>query len=67
MLFLLFKVDRLIRTIKSKIWRYFDHSGKQNWHEVLDDIMENYNNSKHRSHGYVPAKIKKAQNHMIKS
>lgn len=63
--FFYFQVERLIRTIKAKLWRYFDYSGKENWISVLDQIMQNYNLSRHRSHGFIPAKIRKKDHDQI--
>ncbi len=51
--------------MKQKLWRYFEYTGKENWVDVLQKIVYNYNNSKHRSHGFVPAKIKRTDHDLI--
>lgn len=40
-------VERFNRTIKSKMWKYFTHKGTRKWIDVLDDIVESYNNTIH--------------------
>ena len=42
-------VERLNRTIKSKMWKYFHHKKNHKWLEVLPKLMESYNDSKHSS------------------
>lgn len=58
-------MERVIKTLKQKLWRYFEYTGKENWIDVLDKIVYNYNHSKHRSHGYAPAKIKRKDHDII--
>ena len=43
--------ERLIRTIKGKLYRYMTHNNTKKYIDVLPDIMESYNNSAHRSLG----------------
>lgn len=47
-------VERFNRTIKSRLQKYMTATRKNEWIEVLDDIVENYNNSKHRSINQSP-------------
>ena len=42
-------IDRFCRTIKSKILKYQLSSGNINFIDVLQDIIDNYNNSSHSS------------------
>jgi transposase InsO family protein len=49
--------ERFNRTLKSKIYRYFTHTGTQRWIEVLPDFLESYNNSVHRSIGMIPSNV----------
>lgn len=58
-------MERVIKTLKQKLWRYFEYSGRENWVDVLEKIVYNYNNSKHRSHGFAPAKIKRKDHDII--
>lgn len=42
-------VERFNRTLALLLKRWRDGSGKKNWHEVIDDLIDNYNNSYHRT------------------
>ncbi|MDI9312367.1 MAG: DDE-type integrase/transposase/recombinase [Limnohabitans sp.] len=42
-------VERLNRTLKSKMWKYFTAKGTRKWVDVIDKIIQGYNNSFHRS------------------
>ena len=50
-------VERFIRTLKEKIWRYFTHSNSTKFIHVLNDIVHSYNSSIHRSIGAAPCNI----------
>ena len=41
--------ERLIRTLKTKLWRYFKANNTFKYIDVLDDLMFSYNNSYHRT------------------
>ena len=43
--------ERLIRTIKGKLYRYMSHNNTKRYIDVLPDIIESYNNSAHSSLG----------------
>ena len=47
-------VERAIRTIRSKVKKYMDAYNTKVWIDVLDDIVDNYNNSVHKSLGLTP-------------
>ena len=49
--------ERVIRTIKSKMYKYFTHSGRYRYVEVLQSIVDAYNNTVHRSIGMEPASV----------
>ena len=50
--------ERVIRTIKSLMYRYFLHKQTYKFDDVLQDLVNNYNNSPHSSlYGYTPAEI----------
>jgi len=42
-------VERVIRTIKEKMWRAFTDRGRYVYHDIIHDLIENYNNCYHRS------------------
>lgn len=50
-------VERFNRTLKHKLWRYFTMSTKQNWTQILQDVVNAYNHSKHRILGCAPVDV----------
>src|SRR5277367_1548585 len=52
-------VERLNRTLKTKMWRYFTHANTHRWIDVLPKLLTAYSNSIHRSIATAPAKINK--------
>jgi transposase InsO family protein len=42
-------VERVIRTLKQKIYRYMTYKNTQRYVDALDDVVESYNRSFHRS------------------
>ena len=53
-------VERVNRTLKTRMYRYFTTKGTKVWYDVLDQLVEGYNNSYHRS-------VKRAPNDVDKS
>jgi hypothetical protein len=49
--------ERAIRTIKSKLLKYMVYKNEKKWVDVLQDIVQSYNNTQHRSLGRTPASI----------
>ena len=43
--------ERLIRTIKGKLYRYMSHNNTRRYIDILPTIIDSYNNSAHRSLG----------------
>ena len=41
--------ERAIRTIKSKIWKYFTEKNTKRWVDILTEIQDNYNKTYHRT------------------
>lgn len=50
-------VERLQRTIKDKLYRYFTHSASYRYIDILPNIMEAYNSSIHSSIAVAPAEV----------
>ena len=50
-------VERFNRTLKTKLWRYFTMSLKEKWTDVLQDVVDSYNNSVHRTIGLRPIDV----------
>ncbi len=42
-------MERVIRTIKEKLYRHFSLMGTYKWIDVLPSIIREYNNTKHRT------------------
>lgn len=50
-------VERVQRTIKEKMWRYFTHQNSRRYIDVLQDIVTGYNNGYHSSIKMRPADV----------
>lgn len=50
-------VERLQRTIKSKMFRYFTHTGSYRYLDVLQDLVSSYNNTVHSSTNLKPIAV----------
>ena len=49
-------VERLNKTIKTWMWQIFTEQGDKKWIDIIDELLERYNNRKHSSIGLSPAK-----------
>lgn len=58
-------VERFNRTLKEKMWRMFTHSRKFKFIEHLADLVDNYNNSYHRSIKTKPILVSKANEYDV--
>ena len=47
-------VERWNRTIKTKMWKYFSANNTKKYIDILDKLIDKYNNTKHRSIGCTP-------------
>ena len=52
-------VERWIRTMKEKMWRYFSANSTNVYINVLPDLVREYNNTKHSSSKMTPTKASK--------
>ena len=50
-------VERFIRTLKSRLEKYFVSNNTKKWIDVLPQFIQNYNNTPHRSIGMTPNKV----------
>lgn len=50
-------VERFNRTIKDKMWRYFEFNNSFKYIDILDDLINSYNNTYHRSIKTTPNKV----------
>ena len=53
-------VERFNRTLKTRMYRYFTARGSHRWIDVLEDLVNGYNDSKHRSTSFPPNAINKS-------
>lgn len=49
--------ERVIRTLKGRMWRYFTARNTRRYINVLDDLVTGYNNTTHRSIGMAPSSV----------
>lgn len=49
--------ERVIKSIKSKLFRYFTHSNSYRYVDVLQDFIHSYNNTVHSSIGMKPNEV----------
>ena len=47
------------------MWKYFTKTGKLNYTSVLQQIVQGYNNSKHRSIGVAPNRVTKKNENKV--
>lgn len=50
-------VERFNRTLKTKIFRYLTHRNTGKWVDVIQDFVNAYNNSHHRTIGTSPSRV----------
>lgn len=50
-------VERFIRTLKTRIWHLFRKRISTRYIDHLEDIVNAYNNTEHRSHGFTPNEV----------
>ena len=56
--------ERFIRTLKNKLYKHMTATGKNVYYDVLDDVVNEYNNTKHST---IKMKPKDVKNHTTKS
>ena len=55
------------RTLKDRMWRYFDHEGHRKWLDVLPHRVENVNTSVNRTIGIAPVDVNKENEPLIRT
>ena len=58
-------VERVIRTLKERLYKYFSLNGSYRWIDILSDIVRDYNNRKHRTIGMKPCDVNKSNEKKI--
>jgi len=59
-------VERLNRTIKERMWRYFTHANTRRYLDVMQNIMHSYNNTRHRSIGMAPSQVDASNEQLVR-
>jgi len=55
-------VERWNRSMKEKMFKYFSANSTRRYIDILDELVEQYNNTKHSSIGMTPKKASKKEN-----
>ena len=50
--------ERFIRTLKNKLYKHMTATSKNAYYDVLDDILNKYNNTKHSTFKMKPKDVK---------
>ena len=58
-------VERFNRTLKTMMWKYFYSKGTYDWVDVLDDLVTNYNNTRHSSILMKPTDVNKTNEDQV--
>ena len=57
-------VERWIRTMKEKMWKYFTDNNTNVYVDILLDLVEDYNNTRHSSIKMTPVEASKKKNEL---
>ena len=57
-------VERWIRTMKEKMWKYFTNNNTYTYMDILPDLVEDYNNTVHSSIKMTPTDASKKENEL---
>lgn len=58
-------VERFNRTLKERMWKEFSMQGSYKWLKILDIILSDYNNRKHRTINMAPVDVSKENEEAI--
>jgi hypothetical protein len=50
-------IERWLRTLKERLYRYFTHFGKQRYVDILQEVVQTYNNTRHSAIGCKPSDV----------
>jgi hypothetical protein len=59
-------VERVQRTLRNRLGKYWEHTGTKRWVDVLPRITQSYNNSFHRSIGMTPNEVTPANEGLVR-
>ena len=55
-------VERFIKTLKNKLYKHMTATGKNVYYDVLDDVVDKYNNTQHNNIKMKPKDVKNDNN-----
>ena len=55
-------VERLNKTLKTRMWKYFTANETEVWYDIIDDLVNDYNNSFHSGIGMTPTEARDPKN-----
>lgn len=58
-------VERVNRTLKGMMWKEFNMQGTYKWLDLIKNVVNAYNNRKHRTIGMKPAEVKKKHEKLL--
>jgi transposase InsO family protein len=58
-------IERFNRTLKSKMWKYFTRHNTEKYIDILQNLVNAYNNSKHRIIGMTPLQVNKKNENIL--
>ena len=58
-------VERVNRTIKSRIQKYFYKNKTKNWIDIIDNVIDNYNNTPHSVIGMAPNQVSESNRKQV--
>ena len=58
-------IERFNRTLKTSMWKYFYSKRTHTWIDILDDLTDNYNHSKHRTIMMRPADVNQSNKDQV--
>ena len=57
--------ERFIRTLKNKLYKHMTATGENVYYDVLDDVVNDYNNTKHNTIKMKPKDVKNGNNKRV--
>ena len=60
-------IERFNRTLKERMFKYFTSRGSHRWVDVLQDLINGYNSSKHSSTSFAPNDISQANESEVRA
>lgn len=58
-------IERFNRTLKSAMYKMFSQRGSYVWHDILSDLIKQYNSTYHRTIGMKPISVNKRNEKLI--